>query len=35
MEIGAVKREEIKDIRNFDRSEVINQFYYYQNGTLV
>ena len=35
MEIRAVKREEIKDILNIDRSEVINQFYYYQNGTLV
>jgi N-acetylglutamate synthase-like GNAT family acetyltransferase len=35
MEIRVVKREEINDIRNIDRSEVINQFYYYKKGELV
>jgi len=35
MEIRAVKRKEIDDIRNIDRSEIINQFYYYKNGKLV
>jgi len=35
MEIRAVKRKEINDIRNIDRSEIINQFYYYKNGKLM
>jgi len=35
MEIRAVKREEVEDIRNIDRSEVINQTYYYKNSKLV
>ena len=35
MEIRAVKREEINDIRNIDRSEIIKQLYYYKNGELV
>ncbi len=35
MEIRALKREEIDDIRNIDRSEIINQFYYYQNDKIM
>ena len=35
MEIRSVKRKEIENIRNIDRSEIINQFYYYKNGKLV
>lgn len=35
MEIRALKREEINNIRDIDRSEIINQLYYYKNGELV
>ncbi len=35
MEIRALKREEINDIRDIDRSEIINQSYYYKNDKLV
>ena len=34
MEIRALKREEITDIQNIDRSEVIKQIYFCQNGRL-
>lgn len=32
MDIRAVKRKEIEDIRKIDRSEIINQIYYYKHG---
>jgi N-acetylglutamate synthase-like GNAT family acetyltransferase len=35
MEIRSVKRKEINDIRNIDRSEIINQIYYYKNSKLI
>ncbi len=35
MKIRTIKREEIENIKNIDRSEIVNQFYYYQNGKLV
>ena len=35
MEIRAVKRKEIDNIRNIDRSEIINQIYYHKNENLV
>ena len=31
MEIRTLKREEINDIQDMDRSEIIKQFYYYKN----
>jgi len=35
MEIRALEKDGIEDIRKIDRSEVIDQLYYYQNGELV
>jgi N-acetylglutamate synthase-like GNAT family acetyltransferase len=35
MKIGAVKRKEIEEIRFIDRSEIINQIYYYKNNKLI
>ena len=35
MEIRTLKREEINDIQDMDRSEIIKQFYYYKNRKLV
>lgn len=35
MEIRAIKRKEIEDIRSIDRSEIINQIYYHKNENLV
>ncbi len=35
MRIRDIKREEIKEIRELDRSEIIEQIYYYRNGRLV
>ena len=35
MKIRAVKRNEIEEIRIIDRSEIINQIYYYKNSKLI
>ncbi len=35
MDIRAVKRKEIEDVRKIDRSEIINQIYYYKHGKLI
>ena len=35
MELRVVKREEIEDIKNIDRSEIISQIYYYNNSKLI
>lgn len=35
MRIRDIKREEIKEIRELDRSEIVEQIFYYRNGKLV
>ena len=35
MRIRDIKREEIKEIRELDISEIVEQIYYYRNGRLV
>lgn len=35
MRIREITREEIKEIRELDRSEIVEQIFYYRNGKLV
>jgi len=35
LRIRDIKREEIKEIRELDISEIVEQIYYYRNGRLV
>jgi len=35
LRIRDIKREEIKEIRELDRSEIVEQIFYYRNGKLV
>ena len=35
MKVREIRREEIKEIRELDRCEIVEQIYYYQNGNIV
>ena len=35
MEIRTLKRQEIEKVRNINRSEVVKQIYYYEDGKLT
>lgn len=35
MKIRVLKREEIEEVRSIDRSEVVEQIYYYKDGKLI
>ncbi|GAJ06623.1 unnamed protein product [marine sediment metagenome] len=35
MRIRDIKREEIKEVRELDKNEIVKQIYYYRNGRLV
>ena len=35
MKIKEIIRQEIEEVRNLNRSEIIEQVYYYKNGSLI
>lgn len=35
MKIREINRQDIEEVRNLNRSEIVEQIYYYKNGALV